>query len=136
MASEAGQMASSEGYTARLLAYAGDGRRRGRLEQPEAGIELENPVCGDQLRLEARRGAAGELAEMRFECQGCLAARAAAAALTELLEGATLEQAARVDEAALRVELGELPYAAAHALSLAIEGRDRLLDALRSRIAG
>ncbi len=118
------------GYSTTLAGYARDQRRRGRLERADAAIELENPVCGDQLRMTARRGPAGTIAAVRFECQGCLAAQAAAAALAEALEGAALAAAAKLDAATLARRLDGLPAAASHAVALALEARDELLRRL------
>ncbi len=135
------------GYSSKLSGYAGDARRRGRLEGADLSLELDNPVCGDQLRLQvklapetaeakpnpAARGRGARLAEVRFECQGCLPARAAAAVLAEMLEGATLETAAAIEAATLDARLGGMPPGASHALALALEARDRLLSALSAR---
>ena len=71
----------------------------------------------------------GRAADVRFEASGCAAARAAAAATAELLDGASLREAGLLDAAAIAAELGGLSAVGAHAADLAAEAAHRALGA-------
>ena len=56
----------------------------GTLDPPARVVELENPACGDILRLSALVQD-GIIVEVRFQVRGCTASIACAAALAEWL---------------------------------------------------
>ncbi len=115
------------GFSPQLLRYFDDNSHRGRLEPADRRSEAENPVCGDWLVMTARIDER-QLAEVRFQARGCVAAVACAAALAEALEGLTLEQAGQVDlRAAALQRIERLPEASGHALELALKAGQKLI---------
>jgi NifU-like protein involved in Fe-S cluster formation len=95
-------------------------RNAGALADADAVAELTNPVCGDRLRLSLRVvGASVEAA--RFLAYGCPPTLACGSALAELLEGMSLEEAARLTRPELIRAAGGLPARKQHAAALAIE---------------
>ena len=58
-------------------------RNAGEIPNPDAAAEIENPACGDVLRLSLKMSD-GRIAEARFKAKGCVPAMACGSALTEL----------------------------------------------------
>jgi nitrogen fixation NifU-like protein len=114
-------------YSAQLLDHFQNPRNAGDLPNPSATVEIENPVCGDVIRLSLKLDA-GRIAEIKFKAKGCVPAMACASALTEMVAGKTAEEARRLTREDLVRAVGELPQASSHAAQLA-------LDALSAALA-
>ena len=102
-----------------------------RLGEPLPGSfrgSAGGAACGDLIAISLRLNE-GRAADVRFEASGCAAARAAAAATAELLDGAGLREAGLLDAAAIAAELGGLSAVGAHAADLAAEAAHRALGA-------
>lgn len=95
-------------------------RNAGTLEGADVDIEQTNPVCGDCLRL-ALRVRDGRIETARFLAYGCPPTLACGSALTGILEGLTLEEAARLTRAEITEAAGGLPPRRQHAAALAAE---------------
>ena len=95
-------------------------RNAGEIEDADAVAELTNPVCGDRLRLSLRLRD-GRVEAARFLAYGCPPTLACGSALTELLAGKTLAEAARVTRAEVVQAVGGLPARKQHAAALAVE---------------
>jgi NifU-like protein involved in Fe-S cluster formation len=102
---------------------------RGGLPDPSHSAEGANPVCGDTVRLELRV-AQGRVRACRFTGSGCPAALAAAAAVTELVEGNGVEECARLNVETLLEYLGGLPPHKRHGAELAVDVLRRALGPL------
>src|SRR5205807_1303695 len=83
-------------------------------------------VCGDLVRI-ALRPAAGRVAEITFDAEGCGAMLAAASACTLLADGASLLEAARIGPDHIMYELGGLSPGKRHAADLASDALHRAL---------
>jgi nitrogen fixation protein NifU and related proteins len=118
-------------YSAQLLDHFEHPRNAGVLENPHASVQLENPACGDILKLTALLKD-GVIDEIRFQAKGCVPTIASGSALTELIRNKTIAQASAVTRSQLIDELGALPPASGHAAQLAIDALTDLLAALRT----
>ena len=118
-------------YSQQLLSYFQDERNVGEVARPDLLAQVENPVCGDVLRLTAKVEDR-RMTEVRFKVKGCVPAMACSAALCELLTGCSLEQAARLTRQQLIDRVGGLPPASDHASYLATDALALLLRNLRS----
>jgi len=107
-------------YSAQLLDHFQNPRNAGELENADAVAEIENPVCGDVLRL-ALKVEAGRISEIRFRAKGCVPAMACASALTQLAGGRTLDEAQALSREDLTAAVGGIPQASAHAAQLALD---------------
>ena len=114
-------------YSPQLLDHFQNPRNAGEIAETDAIAEIENPVCGDVLRLTLKIEA-GRIAEIRFRAKGCVPVMACTSALTELVAGKTVEGARTLDRDKLTAAVGGLPQASAHAAQLAM---DALATALR-----
>jgi nitrogen fixation protein NifU and related proteins len=113
-------------YSERLLDYFGNPRHVGILPAPARVVEVENPACGDILRLSVLVED-GVIREAAFQVRGCTASIACGAALAEWLHGRRLEEVVREDVAAVVEELvGGLPAESKHAARLTADAAGRL----------
>lgn len=117
-------------YSAQLLDHFQNPRNTGEIADADAVAEIENPACGDVLRLSLKQSA-GRLAQVQFKAKGCVAAIACASALTELLVGKTLEEAKKLRREDVNAAVGGLPQASTHAAQLAVEALGLALSRIR-----
>src|SRR5579859_546569 len=107
-------------YSPQLLDHFEHPRNAGELEDPNASARVENPVCGDVLSLQLKVEG-GQITAARFKAKGCVPAMACGSALTELMVGKTVIEAAKLRREDLVAAVGGLPEASAHAAALAID---------------
>ena len=107
-------------YSAQLLDHFQNPRNPGEVADADAVAEIENPACGDILRLSFKIRA-GRTAEVRFKAKGCVPSMACASALTELVVGQTLEDISAITRETLIAAVGGLPPASTHAAQLALD---------------
>ncbi len=116
-------------YSPEVLDHFENPRNAGDVDLPDASAELENPACGDILRLTIKLEA-DRIADIRFRAKGCVAAMACASALTELVKGRTVAEARQLRREELLRAVGGLPEASSHASHLAIDTLHVLLQRL------
>ncbi|MEE9217815.1 MAG: iron-sulfur cluster assembly scaffold protein [Acidobacteriota bacterium] len=119
-------------YTAQVLDHYENPRNVGELENPDAVAWVQSPVHSDQLKLTLRI-IGGVIAEARFRAFGCGAAIASSSMATVLLEGRSLEEAARLTRQEVSEALGGLPQSKLHCSVLAEEAVRRALADYSSR---
>ena len=118
-------------YSPELLDHFQNPRNAGEVLNPDASVQIENPACGDILKLSIRL-ADGRIADIRFRAKGCVPAMACASLLTELLLGRTVEDARNLRREELVFKIGGLPEASAHASHLALDAWAALLKQLKT----
>jgi len=118
-------------FSAQILDHFEHPRCAGEVSNPDAVAEVENPVCGDVMRLTLKIDC-GVIVDIRFKAKGCVPAMACASALTELVRGRKLEEARVLDREQLALAVGGLPQASAHAAQLALDTLAAALRAIRS----
>jgi nitrogen fixation protein NifU and related proteins len=116
-------------YSAQLLDHFQNPRNAGDVANADATAEIENPVCGDVLRLSLKI-VNGRIAEIRFKAKGCVPAMACASALTELARGKTLAEARSFGRDDLIAAVGGVPQASNHATQLALDTLSAALNSL------
>lgn len=114
-------------YSPQVLDHFEHPRNPGEVSNTDAAAQVENPACGDILQL-TMKITNGRITEIRFRAKGCVPAMACGSALTELVQGRTLEEARELRREEVVQAVGGLPEASAHASHLAI---DALRTALR-----
>lgn len=88
-------------YREEILERYHGAAHRGRLVAPDLSAELDNPLCGDRIRLELALGRDSRIDEVRFDGHGCVISQVAASFLAEHLRGMPVDRARRLpaDEA-------------------------------------
>ncbi len=123
------QIQCKDMYSPQLLDHFQNPRNAGDVAEADGSAEVENPVCGDILRLSVKI-ADGRIADIRFKAKGCVPVMACGSALTEMTLGKTIAQALSVPQDELMAAVGGLPPASTHAAQLALEA---LTAALRQK---
>ncbi len=113
-------------YSAQVFEHFEHPRNAGTVADAGASVRVENPACGDVLELTAKL-AGSRIAEIRFRAKGCVAAMACGSALTELVNGKSLEEAGKLTREDVVLALGGLPHASEHASHLAIDALQSVL---------
>lgn len=113
-------------YSAQLLDHFEHPRNAGEIADCDACAQVENPACGDVLKLSVKIEV-DRIAAAKFRAKGCVAAMACGSAVTELVRGKTIVEAKMLRPANVVEAVGGLPEASSHASHLAI-------DALRAAL--
>jgi nitrogen fixation NifU-like protein len=114
-------------YNDTFLDHFQNPRNVGELPSPPAIVSgVENPVCGDTLRLYARVKD-GRIAEVRFQVRGCTASIATASAFTELLQGKTRAEIKALRAHDAEAAVGGLAAESKHAAVLCVQAAKVLL---------
>lgn len=114
-------------YSPQVLDHFEHPRNSGSISEPDASVQLQNPACGDVLKLTLKISD-GHIAELRFLAKGCVPSIACASALTELVQGQTIADARAIKREQLIALVGGLPHASSHASHLAIDALHAALD--------
>jgi NifU-like protein involved in Fe-S cluster formation len=113
-------------YSPQLLRYFEDARHAGEVVEANASAQVENPVCGDVLRLTAKVENR-QIKEIRFKVKGCVPAMACGSAIADLLQGRSLAEARELTREQLLASVGGVPEASEHAVYLAVDAVAALL---------
>jgi len=117
-------------YSQQLLDHFEHPRNPGEVAEPDVTVQVENPACGDILRL-SMKVTNGHVAEIGFLAKGCVPAMACGSALTELVKGKSVEAATRLRREELVQAVGGLPEASGHASHLAMDALAAALKQLK-----
>ena len=107
-------------YSPQVLDHFEHPRNAGVVADADAEVQIENPACGDVLKLSLKL-AGGRISEIRFLAKGCVSSMACGSALTEIASGLTVAQARAVTREQLLDRVGGLPQASTHASHLAMD---------------
>jgi nitrogen fixation NifU-like protein len=118
-------------YSPQVLDHFQNPRNAGEMIDAQASAQLENPACGDILRL-SLKAAGGRIETVTFLAKGCVPTIACGSALTELIKNRTAAEARRLSRQDLLNALGGLPEASSHAAHLAMDVLKAVLDLLNT----
>ena len=118
-------------YSAQLLDHFQNPRNAGDIADAHAMAEIQNPACGDVLRLSLKIED-GRISAVGFKAQGCVPSMACASALTELIAGRSIFEAQGVERNALIMAVGGVPAASTHAVQLALDALSAALKQLKT----
>jgi len=117
-------------YSAKLLDHFQNPRNPGEVPDPDAVAEIENPACGDVLRL-SLKVKSGRITEIRFKAKGCVPSMACASALTELVADHSPDESRALKRETVISAVGGLPQASTHAAQLALDALQVALNQLK-----
>lgn len=119
-------------YSSQVLDHFQHPRNAGEVVNPDSSVQIENPACGDVLKL-TLRVVDGRIEELRFLAQGCVPTVACASLLTELVQGRTITEASQLRREELVKAIGGLPKASLHAGHLAMDALNAAVKKLQVR---
>ena len=100
-------------YNPLVMEHLTHPKNKGEMENPDGVGQVQNPVCGDTMRLFIRVEA-GRIADASFLTFGCGAAIASSSVTTEMIKGKTIEEALSISDQTIVDSLGGLPPTKIH----------------------
>lgn len=93
-------------YREQILDHYKNPQNFGTLEQYDLQFEDNNPLCGDEMRVQIKLGAEGRIDDLRFDGQGCAISQASASLISEEVKGLTLDELLKLDKQFVLDQLG------------------------------
>jgi nitrogen fixation protein NifU and related proteins len=84
-------------YRENILEHYKQPRNFGELPDPDLEFEDNNPLCGDELKVQLNVGDDGRIADVRFSGHGCAISQASASMASEELVGMPVDDLIRLD---------------------------------------
>jgi len=78
-------------YQEMILDHYRRPRNKGTLENADASVEMKNPLCGDEITLQAAFDG-NTVADLKFSGRGCSISQASASMMTQLLKGKSADE--------------------------------------------
>jgi nitrogen fixation NifU-like protein len=115
-------------YSQKVMDHFTDPRNVGEIEDPDGVGEVGNPACGDIMTFTIKVKD-DKIDDVKFKTFGCGAAIAVSSMISEMAKGKNIEDALKITNQEVALELEGLPANKMHCSNL---GADALHAAIRS----
>ena len=78
----------------------------GEIDDADLEFEDNNPLCGDELKVQLKVGGDGRVETVRFSGQGCAISQASASMISDEIKGMSVEELRKLDKNAILELLG------------------------------
>jgi len=129
--SQVRDLLKKSGYSDKAIEYYEKGVNVGGMENPDAYFSYTGP-CGDTMEMYLKIES-NAVKDAKFRAIGCAGSFASGSALTEMIKGATLEQAEKIDENAIVNYLGGLPPPKIHCACLTKRTLQKAINQYREK---
>ena len=85
-------------YRENILEHYKQPRNWGTLEAPDLEFEDNNPLCGDELKVQLKVGGDGTIEDLRFSGHGCAISQASASMTGDEVKGMKIDELLKLDK--------------------------------------
>jgi nitrogen fixation NifU-like protein len=97
-------------YQEMILDHYRRPRNKGTLENPDASVEIKNPLCGDEIGLQVAFDG-DSVSDLKFSGRGCSISQASASMMTQLVKGKSAEEIESIKKQFRDLMMGVSPAA-------------------------
>ncbi|OGS18278.1 MAG: Fe-S cluster assembly scaffold protein NifU [Elusimicrobia bacterium RIFOXYA2_FULL_50_26] len=114
-------------YSEKVMDHFSNPRNVGEIPDADGIGEVGNPVCGDMMTFYVKIKD-NVLEDVKFKTFGCGAAIAVSSMVAEMAKGKTIEEAMKITNAMVAVELGGLPPNKMHCSNLGADALHKAIE--------